>query len=217
MKHLKAVIPVRKGSQRVKDKNFKKFADSNLLQLKIEQIKKLPVEEIIVNTDSEVAIDIAKENNISYFRREPYYASSKCMNSEYHRYLGETTESENILIAQVTNPLIETETYLKAIETFFGAECDSLMSVTSFKDFLLFENEPFNFTKGKMPNSQDLPNYKIPTFGVILCKRDSLIKDMNYMCGKTFFYEISDLEAVDIDTPLDFKIAEFLYMKRKQR
>jgi CMP-N-acetylneuraminic acid synthetase len=217
MNHLKAVIPVRKGSQRVKHKNFKKFADSNLLQLKIEQIKKLPVEEIIVNTDSEVAIDIAKENNISYFRREPYYASSKCTNSEYHRYLGETTESENILIAQVTSPLIEAKTYLKAIEIFFGEECDSLMSVTSFKDFLLFENEPFNFTKDKMPNSQDLPNYKIPTFGVILCKRGSLIKDMNYMCGNTFFYEISDLEAVDIDTPLDFKIAEFLYMKRKQR
>lgn len=216
MKQLKAVIPVREGSQRVKNKNFKKFADSNLLQIKIEQIKKLPVDEIIVNTDSEVAIDIAKENNISYFRRDPYYASSKCINSEYHRYLGETTESENILIAQVTNPLIETETYLKAIDIFFGTQYDSLMSVSFFRDFLLFENEPLNFAKGKMPNSQDLPNYKIPTFGVILCKRNSLIKDMNYMCGKTFFYEISDLEAIDIDTPLDFEIAEFLYMKRKQ-
>ena len=41
MKKITALIPVRKGSQRVKNKNIKKFSDSNLLKIKIEQLKKI--------------------------------------------------------------------------------------------------------------------------------------------------------------------------------
>ena len=37
---LTAVIPVRKGSQRVKNKNFRKFFKKNLLIYKIEKLKK---------------------------------------------------------------------------------------------------------------------------------------------------------------------------------
>ena len=36
-----AIIPVRKGSQRVKNKNFKPFADSNLLEIKLNTLKQI--------------------------------------------------------------------------------------------------------------------------------------------------------------------------------
>ncbi|WP_444909194.1 acylneuraminate cytidylyltransferase family protein [Microbulbifer sp. TRSA005] len=211
MKNFTAVIPVRAGSQRVKNKNFKKFADSNLLQIKINQVKKLPVEDIIINTDSELAIEIAKKNNLKYFRRDPYYASSDCSNSEYHEYLGSTTKSKNIIVTQVTSPLVNEKTYLEAIETYFKGDFDSLMSVVSFKEFIIFDNKPFNFTKNKMPNSQDLQEYLIPTFGLVICKREKLIEDKNYLCGQTHYYKISSEESIDIDTEMDFKIAEMLY------
>ena len=66
MKKITAVIPVRQGSQRVKNKNFKEFAGKSLLEHKIDVIKKLPVEDIIVNTDSEYAISLAIKNNIAH-------------------------------------------------------------------------------------------------------------------------------------------------------
>ena len=69
MKKITAVIPVRQGSQRVKNKNFKEFAGKSLLEHKIDVIKKLPVEDIIVNTDSEYAISLAIKNNINYHKR----------------------------------------------------------------------------------------------------------------------------------------------------
>ena len=54
MKHsLKTVLTVRKGSVRVKNKNFKSFHNKNLLSYKIEILKKVKgIGEIIVNTDS---------------------------------------------------------------------------------------------------------------------------------------------------------------------
>ena len=50
-----AVIPTRAGSERVKNKNTKSFADTNLLQIKIDTMKKLKsmgfIEDILVNTN----------------------------------------------------------------------------------------------------------------------------------------------------------------------
>ena len=58
-KNLVAVVPVRKGSQRVKNKNFKPFYGKNLLIHKIEVLKKInQINEIIINTDSDEAIKI---------------------------------------------------------------------------------------------------------------------------------------------------------------
>jgi N-acylneuraminate cytidylyltransferase len=54
-----AVIPIRSGSQRVKDKNLRPFGDTNLMRLKIDNLLQVPeIDEIIVNTNSDEAIGI---------------------------------------------------------------------------------------------------------------------------------------------------------------
>ena len=56
-----AVIPVRKGSQRVKDKNLRPFAGTSLLNVKIETLLQVPeIDEIIVTTNSEAAIEFVE-------------------------------------------------------------------------------------------------------------------------------------------------------------
>ena len=214
MNKLTAVIPVRQGSQRVKNKNFKPFCGKSLLEHKIDMVKKLPVEKIIVNTDSKHAIEIAKKNKIDYFERDEYHASNECTNSEYHEYLANVTNSENIIIAQVTAPLISYETYIEAIDLFYNNKCDSLMSVKEVKEFLWFENKPVNYELNNAPNSQNLPDFFTPTFGIVIVKKESMLKDKNFICGKPFFYKISQEESIDIDTNVDFDFAEFLFKKK---
>lgn len=213
MKKLVAVIPVRAGSQRVKDKNIRAFAGKSLLEHKIETVKQLPVEDIIVNTDSEEAIEIAKREGVSYHRREPYYASSQCSNSEFHHYLAEVTPAENILVAQVTAPLIKKESYLQAIDEFLKSGCDSLMSVRVLKEFIWYQGEPLNYSRDHMPNSQDLPEYVVPTFGLVIVRREAMLEHRSYIGKNPLFYKITQEEAIDIDTQLDFEFAEFMYQK----
>ena len=214
MKKITAVIPVRQGSQRVKNKNFKEFAGKSLLEHKIDIVKKLPVDNIIVNTDSEYAISIANKNNINYHKREPYYASSECTNSEYHEYLAQVTDAENILITQVTAPLISLDTYIEAIDIFNNVNCNSLMSIKKIKEYLWYKDKPINYNLDYAPNSQDLPDYFAPTFGVIIVNREAMLKSKNFICDKPYFYELSEDENIDIDTELDFEFAEFLYKKK---
>ena len=47
-----AVVAVRKGSQRVPNKNIKPFGNSNLLQMKLDVLKEVDgIDDIIVNSD----------------------------------------------------------------------------------------------------------------------------------------------------------------------
>lgn len=58
-----AVIPIRKGSQRVRDKNLRPFAGTNLMELKIKTLLRVPeIDEIIVNTNSDDAIAIVNKS-----------------------------------------------------------------------------------------------------------------------------------------------------------
>jgi len=81
---ISTVITVRQGSQRVKNKNLKKFSKKNLLIYKIETLLKVKnIKKIIINTDSQEAIKIAKEFGVDYHLRDPYYASSQCPNMSF--------------------------------------------------------------------------------------------------------------------------------------
>lgn len=58
MTKITAVIPIRSGSQRVKDKNLRPFANTTLMENKIEMLLNVPeLDSIIVNTNSEEAIE----------------------------------------------------------------------------------------------------------------------------------------------------------------
>ena len=51
---IKALVAVRSGSQRVKNKNIRKFVDSSLLEIKINQLKRIKeLDGIVVNSNDE--------------------------------------------------------------------------------------------------------------------------------------------------------------------
>lgn len=62
MTKITAVIPIRSGSQRVEDKNLRPFANTTLMENKIEMLLNVQeLDNIIVNTNSEEAIEIVKK------------------------------------------------------------------------------------------------------------------------------------------------------------
>ena len=76
-----AVVAVRKGSQRVPDKNIRPFGDSNLLQMKIDILKQVEgLDEIVVNSDCDYMLEIGKSNNCITHKRNQEYANSQTSN-----------------------------------------------------------------------------------------------------------------------------------------
>ena len=70
-----------------------------------------------------------------------------------------------------------------------------------------------NYDPSNAPNSQDLPDMMALNFGVTVIGRQDLITNRNIIGKNPRFVVTSDIEAIDIDTPLDFYIAEQIYRK----
>jgi len=212
---ISAVVAVRKGSQRVKNKNLKKFYRKNLLIYKIEVLKKIGrIDNIIINTDSQEAVEIAKKYNVDFYIRDPYYASSECRNSDFWKHIAQNTNSKYILFTHCTNPLVSLKTYNNFIKIFLKNKYkyDSFNSITNVKEFLYFKKKPINFNPKKSPNSQDLPDVVKLNFAINILKTKDMIENKSLVGKKPFFYRLNEIEGFDINTPLEFQFAEKLFI-----
>ena len=103
-----AIIAVRKGSERVKDKNIKPFNDTSLLENKIKTLLKVKnLDNIIVSSDCVKMLSLAKTLGVETHLRDPYYTSNECPGSENLKHLAEQTDSDYILYTPVTSPLVK--------------------------------------------------------------------------------------------------------------
>lgn len=223
-----AVIPIRSGSQRVKDKNLREFGDTCLMSLKIKNLLQVPeIDQVIVNTNSNAAIEMTQKlaneyvmggviDRLSFHKREEYYASSQCSGSEFFQHLGEVTDTDIFVYAPCTSPFIKPETISQCIQTFLaerGEDCDCVSTVSSIKEFLWLDGKAINYDPKHAPNSQNLPDVVALNFGCTVTSKEDLVRNSNIIGKAPKFVIDSDIEAIDIDTPLDFYIAEQLYIK----
>ena len=193
------------------------------MELKISTLMQVPeIDEIIVNTNSEDAIRIVNEcyavGGVKTYRREEYYASSECSGSEFFRNLGEVTDTDVFMYCPCTSPFVKPETISQCIRAYAErGENDCVSTVSQIKEFLWLDGKPLNYDPSNAPNSQDLPDMVALNFGVTVIGRQDLINNRNIIGKNPRFVVTSDIEAIDIDTPLDFYIAEQIYRKNGDR
>ena len=214
---LVAVVPVRGGSQRVKDKNVRPFADTTLLGLKLSVLAETRgIDRIVVNTDCDRCEAIARRNGMDVHRRDPEFASSSVTNDQHWRHLAEVTDTDILMMAQVTSPLIRKSTYEKAIADYRAGrgEFDSLNSVSEERKFLWQDGRALNYNADRTPKSQDLPEIVSLNFAITLIDRRTMIERANVIGKNPKFMTLDKIESIDIDDPLDFKFAEFVYQEK---
>jgi CMP-N,N'-diacetyllegionaminic acid synthase len=209
---LSAVVAVRKGSQRIPNKNIKPFGDTNLLELKLKNLKQVfNIDEIIVNSDCDKMLDIGLTYGCTIIKRDPYFASSEANNSEFHHHIAETTDTDFIFLAPVCSPFISTDTHIKAINMFKETTYDSLTSVDVIQNHLWLNGKPINYDINNVPNSQDLPKILRLNYGISIISRKSMLERRGVVGNNPGFYPLEGFESIDVDTPMDFNTSELIY------
>ena len=217
-KNIAALIAVRAGSKRVPEKNIRKFGDSNLLEIKINQALALNnISGVYVSSDDEYMLSTASTLGATPLARPPYYASDTVPMKEVYRYLASEIECEHILYLHVTSPLLENETLLECVEKYknLDSNYDSLATVHSVKEYLWQDSKPINYDPFNHPRSQDLPEICALNFAANILPREFMIERGNIVGNNFCPYFLDEVQSVDIDTEFDFVIAEFLYQKLK--
>jgi len=219
---LKALIPVRAGSDRVKNKNIRPFAGSNLLEIKIKQLQRIDgIEEICVNSDCDRMLELAKKLGATPIKRDPYFASSTVPMNEVWTNLAKNMDCTDILYTNVTNPLVADSTYEKFInqwklkKTNNDSSFDSITSVHEVVEYLWEKSAAINYDPNYHPRSQDLPRYYGLNFAINIIPKNIMISRSNIVARKFLPIFMSKFESIDIDELEDFALAELIYKARK--
>ena len=208
---LTAIIPVRAGSQRVKNKNIKPFANTTLLDIKIETLKKVQgIDDIIVSSDSQEMLKIAKEHDVNVHIRDEYFASNEVNNSDFMQNLSTIVDEGHIMYSPCTSPLLSSETITEIVSKYKNNKLRNIVTVTTQKHHMWLNGKPLNYDPTNAPNSQDLPDIYSINYGCCILSKDDLYKHKNVVVEPTF-HITNEIESIDIDTEFDFIIAEFVY------
>ncbi len=216
-KEVIALVPMKGHSERVPEKNIREFAGQPLLYYILDTLRKSScIKEVYVDTDSEKITQtiykilpeikvIDRPNGL----RDDMVSMNKIIAHDLSQI-----EGAHFLQTHTTNPLLKTETINAAIEKYFESleKNDSLMSVTRLQTRLYDKNgNPINHNPKKLLRTQDLDPVYEENSNLYIFSKESFSNNGNNRVGqKPYLFEIDQLEATDIDTPNDFKIAEIL-------
>ena len=210
---IKAVVPVRKGSTRVPNKSIRNFCGTTLLDLKIKTLKKvLDPSNIVVATNCNTSIEIARKNEVSFVRRDEKYCSSECSPSDYFENLAEIAKTVFFIYAPPTTPFIKPKTYVDFIDKMVSSDTyDSVSLANTVNSFAYFKGKPLNYDPKHSVNSQDLEPVNLIDYGLVVTTSDSIKKTKDLIGENPLFLGLGLIEGWDINYMDEFKIAELIF------
>lgn len=228
-----AFIPARAGSKRVENKNIRLLNGQPLIAYTIEAAKRsLSINRIVVSTDSEEIASVARQygSEVPFLRPKEISQSDSTEMQFFEHALDWFLENENyepdlMVLLYPTSPFRKTKSIDRAIkEMLRHPEADSLRSVRlcsehPYKMWVTEEGYLAPFVEGKDPNIHTFSYQLLPTVYIqnasIYITKPSTIRNKKSPTGDLIVPFIMDeMESVDINTLLDFKIAEIMITEK---
>jgi N-acylneuraminate cytidylyltransferase len=218
------LIPARAGSKGIPGKNWKELNGKPLILYTIEAaLKCFPRNNICLSTDSNEIIQIAKQKGLEVPFIRPEELSSDTASSRdviFHAIDNFHGNFTHILLLQPTSPFRTAEHISKALDEM-KENYDMLVSVkeTDANPYyvLVEENEKGFLKKSKEANvirRQDAPIVYEFNGAIYLIRIKSLF---NYSSISDFpnkkKFVMDKISSLDIDTPLDWELAEIVAKK----
>ena len=216
-----AIIPARGGSKRLPRKNLLDLCGKPLIAWSIEAaLKSKYISKVIVSSDDEEILNIAKEYKADFIKRPDELASDTATTFDALKHTLENVEKyDYVVLLQPTSPL-RTEKHIdEAIELLKEKNADAIISVCEVEHSPLWSNtldenlDMSNFLRDEVLNkrSQDLPKYYRLNGAIYICKTDKLLQNKGFFLKENIYaYKMNKKHSVDIDEEIDFIIAEKL-------
>ena len=217
------IIPARKNSKRLKNKNLKFFFNKPLINFTFNIAKKIKkFDYILLSSNDDKIIRIAKKNKIHEPFKRPENLSrdktdlNKVVIHALHWYKTKFKQNpENIVILQPTSPLRDYVEFNKIISLYEKKKFQSLLTVSEpFQD----PNDLFYFKKKiKKAIKKDIKNVFFLDGGLYMCKFSFFKKYGIITNEKSKIYQIKKSNSFDINDNFEFELAEAYYLYNRSK
>jgi regulator of RNase E activity RraA/CMP-N-acetylneuraminic acid synthetase len=213
-----AFVPAKGSSERVENKNAKLLDGRPLVVHTLERLLKCRnIDEVYLDTESDTIAELARHLPVRIMKRNRFLASNGTdghalfMNEVRH------VDADIYVQALCTAPFVRPETVDEAIDRLTtDSRYDSVALVRREKQYLWTDGAP-DYGFGRIPNSFDLPTATIEAMSLYVVRREAALDTKRRFGNRVCLLEASPVEAIDVNTPADFALAEFVASGQRER
>lgn len=212
-----AVIPARAGSKGIPNKNIRIIGGHPLIYYSIKNaLNSEMITDVVISTDSpEVRIIADQMGAQCKWRDASLCGDAVTLDAVIADAIPTDKEYDYVVTMQPTSPTLEVETLDKAIKYAIDNDLDTVISAINAPHLSWGEKDGKKVPNyEKRLNRQYLPPCYLETGAFVVSKR-SVVTPESRIGAKVDVYEVSEREAVDVDTFEDLKSVASLLNKQK--
>lgn len=203
-----AVMPIKLNNERLPGKNTMFLGEKPLLQHQLLAMQQTGLADEIYVYCSDEAVCPYLPDGIRFLKRPAELDLPSSNFTQIFSAFSSIVPAEIYVYVHATAPFITQRTMIECIQAVCSKEYDSAFCAVKIQDFLWKGGEPLNFDAANIPRSQDLEPIYRETSGVYVFTRGVFETYHRRIGKKPFIKEVSFKEAVDINNPEDFRLAE---------
>lgn len=221
---LLTIVPARAGSKGIKNKNFINFLGKPLIEHSLGFAKKIKNNKILISSDYKNIKRYEKKfQTISgYIRPKKLSKDNTLLNQTLNHAVNWVLKRNDIifdyiLILQPTSPIRLFGDFKKILSYTKKKKLKSVCSVVKVKhhpeEYLkkVNKNKWSYLIKPKRAQRQNYGNYYFIDGSFYLIKKNFFIKNKKILTKNSHYFPLSIGYPVDLDDPIDLKIAEAVY------
>lgn len=207
-----AIVPMKLNNRRLPQKNTKVFTNGKPLCYYILStlLKISDIDEVYVYCSNPDIKEFIPEG-VKYLQRSKSLDQDTTSMTEVLTSFTKEVVADTYVMTHTTAPFITTESIKKGLEAVQSGEYDSAFAAKKLQDFLWKDGKPFNYKLDNIPRTQDLPALYEETSGFYIYKKEVMTELHRRIGEKPYIVEVGEIEAVDIDEPEDFIIADAIF------
>lgn len=221
------IIPARGGSKAIPGKNIKKLHGKPLIFYTINEAKKSKfLDFVVVSTEDKKIEKVTQKYGVVVVKRPKKLSADSSTSISVLKHaiinLKKTKKfiPDIIVVLQPTSPLRNAADIDGAIKKFLHLKCDSVISMTKVSSlpywiYKLRGNIAKNIIKKpkKVYRRQDSQKFYQVNGAVYVTSKNMIINHNTIFGKKISAYIMPQERSVDLDTMIDFKLAEILMKK----
>lgn len=215
-----ALLPFKRHSQRIKDKNFKPFAGRPLFMWCLDTLLLIrEINKVVINTDArELLLELGlKESSRIEIRgrKSEICGDFVSMNQVIADDIA-NVPADVYIMTHATNPLLSRDTIEKALAKFFeitkNRTHDSLFTVNQHQArFYNKEGAPINHDPTNLIRTQELEPLFEENSNLYIFTQQSFKVTNSRIGRRPFMLETPLLESIDLDTQERWDLAEMIF------
>lgn len=203
-----AIMPIKLNNERLPGKNTMNLGGKPLLQHQLLAMQQTGLADEIYVYCSDEAVCSDLPEGIRFLKRPAKLDLPTSNFTQIFTTFSNTVPADIYVYVHATAPFITPKTIIECIQAVQSGEYDSAFCAVKIQDFLWKDGEPLNFDAANVPRSQDLEPIYRETSGVYVFTREVFETYHRRIGKKPYIKEVSFKEAVDINNPDDFHLAE---------